>query len=197
MAALQTQVNCAPMTTPLLLRQRGGTLLGFVLGLVAGLGIAVAVALYITNAPVPFVSKVRPASENINPGAGGQLPDPNKALQGAPRSPDTTAVPAPKLDAATDPKAAPPPAEKGVAAVPDDGSRYLLQAGAFKTPEDADAMRARLALLGFDAKVFPREQDGTTLYRVRLGPYGNVEDVNRMRKTMVENGIDVQLIKVR
>jgi cell division protein FtsN len=197
MGTLRTQVNCAPMTTPPLLRQRGGTLLGFVLGLLAGLGIAVAVALYITNAPVPFVSKVRPASENINPGAGGQLPDPNKALQGAPRSPDTTAVPAPKLDASTDPKAAPPPAEKGVAAVPDDGSRYLLQAGAFKTPEDADAMRARLALLGFDAKVFPREQDGTTLYRVRLGPYGNVEDVNRMRKTMVENGIDVQLIKVR
>ena len=38
--------------------------------------------------------------------------------------------------------------------------------------------------------------DGS-LYRVRLGPYGNIEDVNRMRKTMAENGIDVQLIKVR
>ena len=102
------------------------------------------------------------------------------------------------MDAATDPKAAPPPPEKGVAAAPvDDGSRYLLQAGAFKSPDDADAMRARLALMGFDAKIFPREQDGQTLYRVRLGPYGNIEDVNRMRKTMAENGVDVQLIKVR
>ena len=81
--------------------------------------------------------------------------------------------------------------------MPDDGTRYLLQAGAFRTPEDADAMRARLALLGFDAKVFPREQDGQTLYRVRLGPYGNIEDVNRMRKTMTDNGIEAQLIKVR
>jgi cell division protein FtsN len=177
--------------------QRGGTLLGFVIGLVVGLGVAVAVALYITNAPVPFVNKVRPASENINPGAGGQMPDPNKPLQIPPRAPDAATVPPPKLDPATDPKAAPPPPEKGMAAIPDDGSRYLLQAGAFKSPEDADAMRARLALLGYDAKIFPREQDGQTLYRVRLGPYGNIEDVNRMRKTMAENGIDVQLIKVR
>jgi cell division protein FtsN len=58
-------------------------------------------------------------------------------------------------------------------------------------------MRARLALLGFDSKIFPREQDGTTLYRVRLGPYGNLEDVNRIRKTMAENGIDVQLIRLK
>jgi cell division protein FtsN len=186
------------MRTHPFLDQAGSTLVGFILGLILGLAIAVAVALYITNAPVPFVNKVRPASENVNPSAGGQLPDPNKPLQQPTRTPDTAAVPPPKLDAATDPKAAPPPPEKGVAAVvPDDGSRYLLQAGAFKTPDDADAMRARLALLGYDAKIFPREQDGVTLYRVRLGPYGNIEDVNRMRKTMAENGIDVQLIKVR
>jgi cell division protein FtsN len=58
-------------------------------------------------------------------------------------------------------------------------------------------MRARLALLGFDAKIFPREQDGTTLYRVRLGPYGTLEDVNRIRKTLAENSIDAQLVKIR
>ena len=84
--------------------QRGRTLLGFIVGLVVGLGVAVAVALYITNAPVPFVNKVRPASENINPGAGGQLPDPNKPLQAPPRGPDVATIPPPKLDAATDPK---------------------------------------------------------------------------------------------
>jgi len=168
--------------------------LGFILGLVVGLGIAVAVALYITNAPVPFVNKVRPASESINPAAGGQLPDPNKPLQ-VPARTDTR--PAGPATAATDPLAAPPPAERGAAASPADGTRYLLQAGAFKSAEDADAMRARLALLGFDAKVYPREQDGQTLYRVRLGPYGNIEDVNRMRKTMTDNGIDVQLVKAQ
>lgn len=177
--------------------QRGNTLLGFVLGLVVGLGIAVAVALYITNAPVPFVSKVKPASESVTPDTGG---DPNKPLYapapnvkgGAP------ATAAPKADAATDPKAAPPPAETDTApAVAGDGSRFLLQAGAFRSHDDADAMRARLALLGFDSRIFPLEQGGATLYRVRLGPYGNLEDINRIRKTMAENGIDVQLIRLK
>ncbi|MEP6608897.1 MAG: SPOR domain-containing protein [Burkholderiaceae bacterium] len=177
--------------------QRGTTLVGFIAGLVLGLAIAVAVALFITNAPVPFVNKVRPASENVNPAAGGGIPDPNKSLYAQVPAKAATASPEPaRVDPATDPKAAPPPAEKGNLFPPED-SRFLLQAGAFRTPDDADAMRARLALLGFDAKVFPREQDGTTLYRVRLGPYGNLEDVNRIRKTMAENGIDVQLVRLK
>lgn len=184
--------------TSLPISQRGNTLLGFIAGLVAGLGIATAVALYITNAPVPFVSKVRPASESVNPSTAG---DPNKPLYGpapAVKGGAPAATPTPPTDAATDPKAAPPPPEKGPsAAAVDDGTRFLLQAGAFRSPDDADAMRARLALLGFDSKVFPREQDGMTLYRVRLGPYGNLDDVNRIRKTMAENGIDVQLIRLK
>ncbi len=175
--------------------QLGTTLVGFIVGLVLGLAIAVAVALYITNAPVPFVNKVRPASENVDPSAGGQLPDPNKSLYS-----QVPAKPGPpelaNVDPATDPKAAPPPAEKGNV-FPADDSRFLLQAGAFRTPDDADSMRARLALLGFDAKIYPREQDGTTLYRVRLGPYGNLDDVNQIRKKMAENGIDVQLVRLK
>jgi cell division protein FtsN len=174
--------------------QRGGTLLGFILGLVLGLGIAVAVALYITNAPVPFVSKVRPASESVNPATAG---DPNKPLYAPPPSVKGEAA-APKADPASDPKAAPPPPEKGAtAAAVEDGSRFLLQAGAFRSHDEADAMRARLALLGFDSRIFPLEKDGTTLYRVRLGPYGNLEDVKRIRKTMAENGIDVQLVRLK
>jgi cell division protein FtsN len=177
--------------------QRGNTLLGFILGLVIGLGIAVAVALYITKAPVPFVSKVKPASESITPDTAG---DPNKPLYGPPPGAkgETPAATAPKVDAASDPKAAPPPAEKGTTeATVDGGTRFLLQAGAFRSHDEADAMRARLALLGFDSKIFPLEQGGATLYRVRLGPYGNLEDINRIRKTMAENGIDVQLIRLK
>jgi cell division protein FtsN len=174
--------------------QQGTTLVGLIVGLVLGLAIAVAVALYITNAPVPFVNKVRPASETVNPAVKGQLPDPNKSLYT--QAPSKAVAPEPaKSDAATDPKAAPPVEKGSVLAVED--SRFLLQAGAFSTPADADSMRARLALLGFDAKIFPREQDGTTLYRVRLGPYGNLDDVNRIRKTMTENGIDVQLVRLK
>jgi cell division protein FtsN len=73
----------------------------------------------------------------------------------------------------------------------------VLQAGAFKTPEDADAMRARLAMLGLDSRVFPVEQGGTTLYRVRLGPYGQIDDINRIRKTLATNNIDAQVIRLK
>ena len=120
--------------------QRGTTLVGFIGGLVLGLAIAVAVALFITNAPVPFVNKVRPASENVNPAGSGPLPDPNKPLYT--HAPTKAVAPEPpKIDPATDPKAAPPPAEKGNV-FPAEDSRFLLQAGAFRTPDDADSMRA-------------------------------------------------------
>jgi cell division protein FtsN len=178
--------------------QRGNTVIGFVAGLVTGLLVAVGVALYMTKAPVPFMTKVHRATDNVKPGADGKLPDPNTALYTKPIEP-------PKLDPAkadpkTDPKAAPPPPEKGVAktdAPAPETTRYLLQAGAFRTPNDADAMRARLALLGMDARIFPIEQNGTTLYRVRVGPYGQVEDINRIRKELAENGIDSQVVPLK
>ena len=177
--------------------QRGRTLLGFIVGLVVGLGVAVAVALYITNAPVPFVNKFGRLAKTSIPAQVGSFPIRTSRCRRRPADPTSRRSRRRSSTQRLIPKAAPPPPEKGVTPVPDDGTRYLLQAGAFRTPEDADAMRARLALLGFDAKVFPRDQDGQTLYRVRLGPYGNIEDVNRMRKTMTDNGIEAQLIKVR
>lgn len=180
--------------------QRGNTLLGFIIGLVVGLAIAVAVALYITNAPLPFVTKVRPPSANVNPAANGPLPDPNKSLN--PQAPATapaaskappaaTAAPTPPT-AAT--KADTAPAKEEPAA---EGSRFLLQAGAFKSADDADSMRARLALIGLDARVFPIEQGGQTLHRVRLGPYGQLDDVNRVRKLLAENSIEAQVVRLR
>ncbi|MGE5665351.1 MAG: SPOR domain-containing protein, partial [Betaproteobacteria bacterium] len=103
----------------------------------------------------------------------------------------STALPPPE------PATALSPTDAETQAALDEGSRFLLQAGAFKTAEDADAMRARLALLGLDAKVFPREEGGTTLYRVRLGPYGSLEEINRVRKALSDNAIDSQLVRIR
>jgi cell division protein FtsN len=179
--------------------QRGSTLFGFVGGLVAGLALAAAVAVYLTNAPIPFVNKVQRPTENVQPGADGKLPDPNKPLYGAPATPPPPPVAKgdlPKIESPAETKAA---AEKAAvaAAATDDVTRYVLQAGAFKTPEDADAMRARLAMLGLDSRVFPVEQGGTTLYRVRLGPYGQIDDINRIRKTLATNNIDAQVIRLK
>lgn len=180
-------------------RQGGNSVIGFVAGLVLGLLIAVAVALYMTKAPVPFMNKVHRPTENVKPGADGKLPDPNTALYSKPVEPPK--VDPTKANAKTDPKAAPPPPEQGVAKTDApaavETTRYLLQAGAYRTPDDADAMRARLALMGLDARVFPIEQNGTTLYRVRVGPYGQIDDINRIRKDLAENGIDSQVVKLK
>ncbi|MCX8115909.1 MAG: SPOR domain-containing protein [Burkholderiaceae bacterium] len=175
--------------------QHGNTLIGLIVGLCIGLAIAAVAAVYITNAPVPFVNKVQRPTENVQPGADGKLPDPNKPLYAPPPAPPKPV----ESVKAEPPAAAPAPAKEAqapVAAV-DEGTRFQLQAGAFRTPEDADAMRARLALMGLDARVFPIEQAGTTLYRVRLGPYGQIDDVNRTRKMLAENGIEAQVIRLR
>ena len=186
--------------------QRGGMLLGFVIGLVVGLAIAVAVALYISNAPLPFVTKVRPPSASMAVPADGKLPDPNKNLNLTPPTPPAAASapatlpPVPPGQAVTAP--ATPEAAAAAAAAPTpetlpEGTRFLLQAGAFKSADDADGMRAQLAMLGLDSRVFPIEQGGERLYRVRLGPYGQLDDVNRVRKLLAENSIEAQIVRLR
>ena len=180
--------------------QRGGMLLGFVIGLVVGLAVAVAVALYISNAPLPFVTKVRPPSTSSALPADGKLPDPNKGLNLAPPAPPPAAGAPPVAPAVAPATAEPTPATPEAASAKQEtpeGSRFLLQAGAFKSAEDADGMRAQLAMLGLDARIFPIEQGGQTLYRVRLGPYGQLDDVNRVRKLLADNSIEAQIVRLR
>jgi cell division protein FtsN len=176
-------------------------LLGFVIGLVVGLAIATAVAVYISNAPLPFVTKVRPPSATPTLPADGKLPDPNKSFNTGtppPASPAAGAPPAAAPSAAPEGKAAVAPEAAPAKDEPlPEGSRFLLQAGAFKSPEDADGMRAQLAMIGLDARIFPIEQGGQTLYRVRLGPYGQLDDVNRVRRLLADNNIEAQIVRLR
>ena len=76
--------------------------------------------------------------------------------------------------------------------------QYFLQAGAFAAAGDADNQKAKLALLGFEAKVETVDIDGKgTMHRVRLGPYGRLDDINRVRSTLASNGVDAALIRLR
>ena len=175
-------------------------IVGFVVGLVCGIGLSTAAALYITNSPVPFVNKVQRATANVNPAANGELPDPNKPLYS---NHAALPVPAPEAGregapAPIEDKSAPAPAPPAVAAAApaDAGARLMLQTGAFKSAQDADAMRARLALLGLDARVSQVTQDAgaTVLYRVRIGPYRELDDLSGIRRTLSENGIEAQIV---
>ena len=248
----------------------GSTVLGILIGMALGLGIAAVVAIYVTRAPVPFVNKLGRSGERIEAAkAGGELADPNKPLAGKPRaggSPDAAASDmnsilnifkdAPQVPPDGQAPAAPARAERvlpapgaappaGVPRAPDAGrggdsssypsaapsgaapspaagtaaastaaasastaataaadaakasSSYLLQAGAFRGQDDADSMRAKLALLGFEARVLPAEVEGRPVYRVRVGPYGQLEDMNRARAKLAENGIEATVIRQR
>ena len=204
-------------------RQTGGTLLGIIIGLVVGLGIALAVAVTITKTSLPFLNKPV-KSEKAGELTPSQVADPNKPLYGN-KEPakeaakdfvkpaetglptDTKAAPADKPAAAKPangkPADAKPAESKDAAAAaaksdtPDDKWTYYLQAGAFREQADAESTRARLALSGFEASVSERpSESGGPLYRVRLGPFSQLEAMNRVRSKLSDNGIDVAVVRI-
>jgi len=77
------------------------------------------------------------------------------------------------------------------------GEGYVLQAGAFRTVEDAEAMRGRLALLGFEARVIGSEVNGLAVQRVRIGPFARMDDMTRARTKLTESGFEVSVVRVR
>ena len=119
-----------------------------------------------------------------------------------------TPAPAPKAEVKPEPRAegkAPvvekSTAEKSGADKPkaadaaDDKWTYFLQAGAFREQSDAESARAKLALMGVEARISERASDNGTLYRVRVGPFGQIETMNQMRSKLSENGIDVAVVR--
>ena len=109
--------------------------------------------------------------------------------------------PAPKAATATAPAAAPaaaapaaPPAQAKADAAGDKWI-YYLQAGAFHEMADAESTRGKLALLGFEAAISDRSTDAGVLHRVRIGPFNQVDAMNRARTKLSDNGIDVAVVR--
>ncbi|MGF6119086.1 cell division protein FtsN [Janthinobacterium lividum] len=106
--------------------------------------------------------------------------------------------PAPKTPAAA--PAAPAPqakadAKEAKADAASDKWIYYLQAGAFHDMADAESTRGKLALLGFEAAISDRSTDAGVLHRVRIGPFNQLEAMNRARTKLSENGIDVAVVR--
>lgn len=203
-------------------KQRGGTLLGLVIGALIGLGAALAVAVYITKVPVPFMNKSQsrnPDSDaaeakknrDWNPNAPlagktpvkplpaasgevGNMPAPATATapRAGPSAPARPAVSADPLGDLAKARADAAPAVSGV-----DPFSYFVQAGAFRTPEDAEQQRAKLMLLGVQAKVSEREQSGRTVYRVRVGPFDKKDDADKVKERLDSNSIETALVRVQ
>jgi cell division protein FtsN len=308
-------------------KQRGNTLLGLVIGALIGLGIALAVAVYITKMPVPFTNKAVPSQSEIDeaetrknkdwnpnaplagkaparlaPSASGEIAplatpparaveQPN-AVAAEPAQPVAKAAPALPLEPAK-PMAADPlgdlaksvarpaavalpatpvkspsadplgdlaksvarpaavalpatpvkspsadplgdlaksvarPAAVALPAVPagplkprpadplgdlarskaavpvplvsddSDPFNYFVQAGAFRTSEDAEKQRIRLQALGLQPRVSEREQAGRTVFRVRVGPFDKKDEADQMTNRLNGHSIDTALVRVQ
>jgi cell division protein FtsN len=201
-------------------RQAGSVIVGIIIGVVLGLAAALAVAVYVTKVPVPFLNKgqSRTAEQDAAETRKNRDWDPNAPLYG--RNPAKAVPPAPGVVVPAPPvatipapgKAAPEaPAAKGkpsadplgdlaaarTASPSADPFFYFVQAGAFRTPEDAEAQRAKLSLMGVDAKVTEREQSGRQVFRVRVGPFDKKEDADRQKEKLESGGVETALVRVQ
>lgn len=200
-------------------RASGGTLLGVFIGLVLGIVLALGVALYVTGGWKVYRqqfsgSDAREVAKEPQQAAKTEADRPRfdfyKILPGGeepkvqapkPVPPDrmtadkaagriapgaTDATKAPEKTASADPAGTAPK-------VPD---RFWLQAGSFASEADADNLKARLALSGWEAQVQRGDvPEKGVRYRVRLGPFDNTDELNRIKGELARRGFDVAVIR--
>ncbi len=211
--------HAAVSRTPAAKRRQGaagGVLVGVFIGLVLGLALAAGVAYYFMKGPSPYQTPAAPAKEAAKeppkdtakepprePAKAGR-PEPAPAAGEKPRfdfyrilpgseEPRPQAKPQDTTtDRATAERAAPEAADK--AAKPAD--RFWLQAGSFAVEADAENMKAQLALSGWEAVVQAATlPDKGLRYRVRIGPYADTDELNRVKAELARRGFDVAVIK--
>jgi cell division protein FtsN len=73
---------------------------------------------------------------------------------------------------------------------------YFVQAGAYRTTEEAEAQRAKTGMLGLETKISERDQGGRTVYRVRVGPMDKAE-AERVRAKLDAAHIDSAMVRVQ
>ena len=214
-----------PRKAPPKKKSGGGTLVGMFIGLVLGVGVAAGVVWYMNKSPLPFNKQVQaPAKNEVQaaasangkaaPPAAAQQPIP---LPGKPGDPvpekrfqfydilqgKADAVPdkvqkadAPKKDEA---KKEEPKKEEGKETkkeeVKESKTPLFLQAGSFSTAQDADNQKAKLAFMGIESVVQQVMIQDKTLYRVRVGPYTKIDELNKVRADLAKSGVEAQLSK--
>jgi cell division protein FtsN len=183
--------------------RKGGNLMwvGILLGILVGVGMAAGVAWYLMKTPSPFTKKEQQAVLK---------PQPETPKQAAPVTTEkSTATPdgKPRFEfykVLTDKPNATPvaPAKPADKPKPVERSQHsdskvaifapqILQTGSFSSVNDAEKLKARLALLGLEANIQTATiPDKGVWYRVRLGPYKNPDDLSRTSNFLKQNGVD-------
>lgn len=191
-------------------QSHGGTMIGLFIGLVIGVLIAFGVVWYLNKMPLPFQDKSsRPDKTETKPAA----PAAQQTPQALPGKPGDKVDEKPRFEfykilpsgqepapAGGDAKQPPPQAgpQPAAAPTPQTTEAFYLQAGAFQKSTDADNLKAKLALMGLETNLQEvNVPDKGVMHRVRVGPFAKLEDMNRVRNQLSQNGIQATVIKIK
>ena len=78
-----------------------------------------------------------------------------------------------------------------------DPFQYYVQVGAFRSAEEAEALRAKLSLAGYDPKVSMREVAGRQLHRVRIGPIDSKTQAEEVQQKLNASKMASALVRVQ
>jgi cell division protein FtsN len=170
----------------------GTFLIGLFFGFLLGLGVAAGIAIYFFKTPMPFADRARPPDKA--PPVAQNLPEPSKpaAADEKPRFDFYRILPG-REEQVTERQMREAAKQAGASK-----DLYFLQAGSFQNPADADSVKARLALMGMEASVEPADlAEKGVWYRVRLGPFKRIDEINRIRQQLAQNGVEASLIRIK
>jgi cell division protein FtsN len=177
-------------------QQRGGTILGFIIGVVVGLAGALAVAVYVTKVPVPFMNKgqTRSADQDAEEAKKNKDWDPNAPLYG--KNPAK-----PPLPQASAPVAAPVAASPAVGAKPEakaPDSKATDSKASDAKPADTKKAEAQASTsadpIGDLAKAKTATADGEPfVYWVQVGAYRTAEDAESQRAKLSLSGVETKI----
>lgn len=173
-----------------------------------GIGLIIAFGVFVNTRPdatTPSTAQPTPAqpAEPL-PVAAPPEPEPEPEVVAQPQTPDTESGEDPNRFSFYDllpsfevviPEVETPAAQaREVAAIADPGV-YVLQAGSFLTATDAEAQRARLALLGVESRIQRVSIDDRNFHRVRIGPIEDLDELNSIRARLI--GAEIESIVMR
>jgi cell division protein FtsN len=178
-------------------KDKNALLLGVFIGYTLGLLSAIGTWMYINKSPSPFISHEKPRSAETS-GAVNQI---EKKIAGGEDSGGKTPDGKPRFEFYKILPGSEEPVTdqqlKQPAQRPSAHDKYFLQAGSFQKAEDAENLKAKLAMMGVEATVQAADLSGKGMWhRVRIGPFSSTDDMNKVRASLQQNGVPSSIIKV-
>jgi cell division protein FtsN len=191
-----------PLRRPAARRERGW--LSFFVGLMLGLSVALLVYLHPDLVPNPGLGPVAAGRDPPSP----RPPEPEETGTSKPRFDFYTILPErevkiPEWEATPPPEpTSPSESKRPPGTVPPSGPEasgpYMIQVGSFQRYQDADRVKARLALAGISAGIQRVViNDGDVWHRVRVGPFNDLKSLQGARQRLTEGRFNYMLVKVK